>query len=283
MTVPDTAPAAAAPVPAQISPSSTPAKRAGKSRRTESKPSLAQVLELRSYQAQHVHKRAFNKVLNSLFLSDVILRVISKSSPDGEDDAEKLNAVVAEELLKVENELKAETGRVSKLIEQHAITAFATYDKTLTVSVAITSPLGARFSTLLRSMDTLVGLIDTLWLHEHFTGKQRNAAVRQWSRRVLKIANRIIEMEKRARRKAQRAGKEAEVAAVAPVETTEVDESDAHTPADDIEEAGEVETFTVPAEAGSDAAVPEPAAAELKEKKARSRRTAASVPDSAAA
>ncbi|EOW3238702.1 hypothetical protein ACOV3A_004568 [Citrobacter freundii] len=128
-----------------------------------SRPVFKQVLKVNSLQAQRVMERSFERVSNSLFSIDVILRII------GEQDE----------------------------IDQVA-----------------------QFAHLIRKLDTLMGIVDTLWLNTVLTSKQRTDATYQWQQRLIKLAGRIIGIEKRARISAHSKGKEGEVAEAAPESAT---------------------------------------------------------------
>ncbi|EOS8495043.1 hypothetical protein ACNPQG_005291, partial [Klebsiella pneumoniae] len=82
------------------------------------------------------------------------------------------------------------------------------------------SPQVAQFAHLIRKLDTLMGIVDTLWLNTVLTSKQRTDATYQWQQRLIKLAGRIIGIEKRARISAHSKGKEGEVAEAAPESAT---------------------------------------------------------------
>ncbi len=100
-------------------------------------------------------------------------------------------------------------------MEDNGIDMMPGYTNPNEYTIEINSPQVAQFAHLIRKLDTLMGIVDTLWLNTVLTSKQRTDATYQWQQRLIKLAGRIIGIEKRARISAHSKGKEGEVAEAA--------------------------------------------------------------------
>ncbi len=181
------------------------------SRPDYSRPVFKQSLTMNSLQAQRVMDRSFDRVSNSLFSIDVILRIIGEP---GEID--QVEAVILELIAKVSEDLDKSNGQLKKLMDDNGIDGMPGYSKPSTYDIEISSPQVAQFVHLIRKLDGLMGIVDTLWLNAILSNKQRTEANYQWQQRLFKLAGRIIGLEKRARIAAHAKGKENEVAQAAP-------------------------------------------------------------------
>ena len=180
-----------------------------------SRPVFKQVLKVNSLQAQRVMERSFERVSNSLFSIDVILRIIGE-----QDEIDQVETVILEHIAKVSEDLDKATAQLNKLMEDNGIDMMPGYTNPTEYTIEINSPQVAQFAHLIRKLDTLMGIVDTLWLNTVLTSKQRTDATYQWQQRLIKLAGRIIGIEKRARISAHTKGKEGEVAQAAPESVT---------------------------------------------------------------
>ncbi|WP_439848238.1 hypothetical protein [Salmonella enterica] len=180
-----------------------------------SRPVFKQALKVNSLQAQRVMERSFERVSNSLFSIDVILRIIGE-----QDEIDQVETVILEHIAKVSEDLDKATAQLNKLMEDNGIDMMPGYTNPTEYTIEINSPQVAQFAHLIRKLDTLMGIVDTLWLNTVLTSKQRTDATYQWQQRLIKLAGRIIGIEKRARISAHTKGKEGEVAQAAPESVT---------------------------------------------------------------
>lgn len=188
-------------------------------RQTYSRPVFIQRLELNSLQAQKVMNRSFERVANALYSLDVILRIIGDPDEVNRVDDE-INALldrVSEDMGKTMEQLK-------KLMDDNGIEAMPGYSAPEFYQAEITSPQAAQFLALLRKLDELVSLLDTLWLNNILTSKQRSDATFEWQQRLIKLAGKVIGWEKRARTAAHSKGKDDEVNQNAPEKTSNDEE-----------------------------------------------------------
>ncbi|ATW30892.1 hypothetical protein BJP41_10240 (plasmid) [Candidatus Williamhamiltonella defendens] len=180
-----------------------------------SRPIFKQVLKVNSLQAQRVMKRSFERVSNSLFSIDVILRIIGE-----QDEIDQVESVILEHISKVSEDLDKAIAQLNKLMEDNGIDMMPGYTHPNEYTIEIHSPQVALCAHLIRKLGELMGIVETLWLNTVLTSKQRTDATYQWQQRLIKLAGRIIGIEKRARISAHSKGKEGEVAQAEPESET---------------------------------------------------------------
>ncbi|MBX2807181.1 MAG: hypothetical protein KTR20_00985 [Cellvibrionaceae bacterium] len=176
-------------------------------------------LEFKSLQAQRVMHRSFNKLQQSVFSVSVILKIIS----DDEDEIAKIDDYIDEHFIETEKEMVLEQNRIRQILDDNGIEETATYSKPKVYEVQLDSPRANTFLRLVGHLDALILLIDTAWLCGELTDKQKKQTSFQWQQRLIKLAARIMGLEKRARIAAFNQGKADEVEAQAPVDTSEND------------------------------------------------------------
>lgn len=181
------------------------------SRPDYSRPVFKQTLVLNSLQAQRVMERSYERVSSALFSIDVILRIIGE-----QDDIDQVEAVILELIAKFSQDLETTEAQLKKLMEDNGIDGMPGYSHPVDYAIEISSPQVAQFVHLIRKLDHLMSLVDTLWLNAILNNKQRTDANYQWQQRLFRLAGRIIGLEKRARISAHAKGKGNEVALVAP-------------------------------------------------------------------
>ncbi|WP_438320198.1 hypothetical protein ACSYAF_16995 (plasmid) [Edwardsiella tarda] len=185
-----------------------------------SRPVFTQSLKLNSLQAQRVMDRSFSRVSNALFSIDVILRIIGDQAA-----IDEVELVILEHISKVSDDLDQTSAQLKKLMADNGIDEMPGYTNPKEYSIEINSPHVAQFAHMIRKMDALMGVVDTLWLHSILNSKQRTDANYQWQQRFIRLSGRIIGIEKRARISAHSKGKATEVEQAAP-ETQEMPEED---------------------------------------------------------
>lgn len=195
--------------PAPTDPNATPAKP------HYSRPVFRQSLTVNSLQAQRVMERSFEQVSFAFFSLDVILRIIGDQS-----DIDQVDQVIQELRERVAEDMQKQLSQLQKMMSDNDIAEVPAYSSPIVYPIEITSPQTAQFARLIKGLDELMAVVDTLWLHGLFTTHQRSNATYEWQQRLIKLAGRIIGMEKRARISAHTKGKSAEVAEVAPEQET---------------------------------------------------------------
>lgn len=196
-----------------------------------SRPVFRQRLVINSLQAQRVMDRSFARVSNALFSLDVILRIIGDQK-----EVDQVEAVVQAHIDRVSEDMIKAKSQLNKVMADNGIEAVPGYSAPNEYSIEITSPQVAQFAKLVRELDGLMSLVDTLWLNSILTSQQRADATYEWQQRLIKLAGRIIGMEKRARISAHSKGKEQEVAEAAPEQETTDPELAVASEAEDEEE-----------------------------------------------
>jgi hypothetical protein len=184
-------------------------------RQPYSRPVFRQKLKVNSLQAQRVMERSFDRVSNALFSLDVILRIIGDQKEVGQ-----VEEMVQGHFDKVSEDMGKAMTQLQKVMSDNGIEAVPGYSAPVEYEVEITSPQVAQFARLIRNLDELMSLVDTLWLNAILSSQQRSDATYEWQQRLIKLAGRIIGMEKRARISAHSKGKDQEVAEAAPERET---------------------------------------------------------------
>lgn len=190
-----------------------------KSRSTLSRPQLARTLQFNSLQAQKVIDRSFERLKYALFSTSVILRIIS----DDEEEIARIDGYINEQFAMVEGELTMAKAQLEKILASNGIGELARYSNPETRTVEVDSPRAGVFLKLVSLLDDLILLIDTAWLCGEFNDIQKKDATYQWQQRLIRLAGRIVAIERRARAAAFNKGKADEVQAQAPADTGETD------------------------------------------------------------
>jgi hypothetical protein len=157
-------------------------------------------------QSQEAYKRSYDVLSKAHVYIGVISRVTNKVSiSDREDQASEAEETVNGLYDSLANELKLEDERLGVLLESRGIDSKADYSAPKEIAVAIRSPQDSRFLSLLSLLDTMVTKLDTLWLTGEMTNQQKVNASVIWKRRVIKTANRIIQLSRNMRSFANKA------------------------------------------------------------------------------
>src|SRR5690606_8583296 len=144
--------------------------------------------------------------------SDVILRIVTNDHA-----ADELETTIRDVMNPVIADLQKALEQAQFLLKEQSVSVMPDYTHVRTFPIEIKSPQTATFARMVSQLDTLICHLDTLWLVGVLTNKQRSHQTKEWQQRLLKMANRIIDFEKRARRRAYEAGKQAEVDLHAPL------------------------------------------------------------------
>lgn len=202
-------------------------------RQPYSRPVFRQTLNVNSLQAQRVMERSFGRVSNALFSLDVILRIIGDQK-----EIDQVEEIIHGHIDKVSEDMTKAMNPLQKVMTDNGIEAVPGYSAPVNYPIEITSPQVAQFAHLIRNLDKLMSLVDTLWLNSILTSQQRSDATYEWQQRLIKLAGRIIGMEKRARISAHSKGKDKEVDEAAPEQETTDPELSSEAAADPEAEAG---------------------------------------------
>ena len=136
---------------------------------------------------------------------------------------------------------------LAQLREANGISATPRYTNPKRITVHISSPQLAQYTALIEDLDRLMTVMDALWLTGVLTNKQRADGAYQWRTRVLRTGREIIDIERRARKSAEKRGKgeelsEAEESVVAQeVSAEEPDDAD---PESETDKRSTVDTET---------------------------------------
>jgi hypothetical protein len=168
-------------------------------RSTFSRPVFDQTITIHSNHPLRLLDRGFLLVVRALYGIDVVLRII------GDD----------EEMDQVEEIVGSLIGELAaELREANGISATPRYTNPKRITVHISSPQLAQYTALIEELDRLMTVMDALWLTGVLTNKQRADGAYQWRTRVLRTGREIIDIERRARKSAEKRGKGEELSEV---------------------------------------------------------------------
>lgn len=178
--------------------------------RTFSKPVLDQTFTIHSQNAQYVLQRghSFLLVVQALYAISVVLRIIGE-----ETDMDQIEDLVSERIDAVAKRLGDEHARLKKLADDEGGVPVPRYTHPREVRLQLSSPQLAQYVQLILLLDQTLMLLDGLWFAGVLTNKQRKDATHALRRLVYGLGREIIDLERRARESAVRAGKDDELQA----------------------------------------------------------------------
>jgi hypothetical protein len=173
-----------------------------------SKPVLDQTFTIHSQNAQYVLQRghSFLLVVRALYAISVVLRIVADES-----DMDRIEDLVSERIDAVAKRLREEHARLKKLADDEGGVPTPRYTNPREVTLQLSSPQLAQYVRLILLLDQTLMLLDGLWFAGILTNKQRKDATHDLRRLVYGLGREIIDLERRARESAARAGKSAEV------------------------------------------------------------------------
>ena len=179
-------------------------------KRSFSKPVLDQTLTIHSQNAQYVLQRghSFLLVVRALYAISVVLRIIGE-----EADMDRIETLVSERIDAVARMLQEEHARLKALAEEEGGVPVPRYTNPHEVTLRLSSPQLAQYVRLVVLLDKILMLLDGLWFAGVLSNKQRKDATYDLRRLVYGLGREIIDLERRARDSARRAGKDAELQA----------------------------------------------------------------------
>jgi hypothetical protein len=179
-------------------------------KRRFSKPVLDQTLTIHSQNAQYVLQRghSFVLVVKALYAISVVLRIIGEES-----DMDQIEALVSERIEAVAQTLQDEHARLKALADEEGGVPVPRYTNPREVTLQLSSPQLAHYVRLVLLLDKILMLLDGLWFAGLLSNKQRKEATHRLRRLVYGLGRSIIDLERRARESARRAGKDAELLA----------------------------------------------------------------------
>ena len=179
-------------------------------KRRFSKPVLDQTLTIHSQNAQYVLQRghSFVLVVKALYSISVVLRIIGEES-----DMDQIETLVSERIEAVAQTLQDEHARLKALADEEGGVPVPRYTNPREVTLQLSSPQLAHYVRLVLLLDKILILLDGLWFAGLLSNKQRKDTTHRLRRLVYGLGRSIIDLERRARESARRAGKDAELLA----------------------------------------------------------------------
>jgi len=170
-------------------------------RRAISRPIFERTFSINSEQAIRVIRNSYHRLMVSLYAIDVILRIIGR-----EETVDEIESLVSQMIAECAEQLQQEKIRLEKLKADNGITETPTYTHPREFVAKIASPQIAQFVELIRLLDQLMIVMDTLWLCQIISNKHCIAARLEWQQRLQRLANKIVTMERHAHQAAYEQG-----------------------------------------------------------------------------
>ncbi|MDO5679470.1 MAG: hypothetical protein Q4G54_04005 [Pelistega sp.] len=165
-----------------------------------SQPFIQYELLINSDYAQKLFERSADVVATACFHLDMIM---PNAYPEWAHEINDLEQVVDDELDKAFHDLHEEIARLKSMADNAQLEINGkdspTYTKKQREIIQIGSPKYARFIKLIELFDDYVQHMDTLWLHGVISQHLRRSQTLNWQSRILKIANRTIDRQRRLR------------------------------------------------------------------------------------
>ena len=166
-----------------------------------SRPVFERTFKVNSEQAIRVIRNSYERLIRSLYAIDVILRIIGQ-----EQAVDEIETIVSSMIAECAEQLQQEKLRLEKLKADNGITETPTYTHPREFVAKIASPQIAQFIELIRLLDQLMMIMDTLWLCQVIDNKHCVDARYHWQQRLQRLANRIVTIERKAHREAYAQG-----------------------------------------------------------------------------
>jgi len=166
-----------------------------------SRPIFERTFNINSEQAIRVIRNSYNRLMVSLYAIDVILRIIGR-----EETVDEIEGIVGQMIAECAEQLQQEKLRLEKLKADNGITETPTYTHPREFVAKIASPQISQFVELIRLLDQLMIVMDTLWLCQVISNKHCIDARYQWQQRLQRLANKIVTIEKHAHQAAYAQG-----------------------------------------------------------------------------
>lgn len=198
--MPDSAPAPAetqgiAQTPASTAPeTSANAAPQRKRKRAYSRPEFREPVTLNSEHAQKVAGRNMVRVARALYTIDVILPIVADP-----DHAEQLEEIIDEKFEALFEKLRKDTARLEKRLDEYGDTRRQVYTNPRKTVFRISSPQLDAYARLIKGVDQIAAVADTLWLGGEMPRKEHKDLAYGWRTDLFKLAQEIITIEEMAR------------------------------------------------------------------------------------
>lgn len=169
---------------------------------TASTPFYVIKAELKTFHAQQMYARAFDRFAGAVYLASIILRVFGEESK-----VRELEGVIDERINRLFESLRAEHKRLQVAAEAEGISMDGVeYSKPQTIEARVSSPRSGRFLGVLREFDGLVQMYDAMWLSGAIPDADYHKHIYDWKRQILRAAGHVSNITTSAMRAAKKRG-----------------------------------------------------------------------------
>lgn len=158
--------------------------------------------EFKTFHAQQMYNRAYERFAGAVYLASIILRVFGE-----EAKVRELEGVIDERINRLFESLRAERKRLQVAAEAEGIlTGEVEYSKPQTIEAKVSSPRSGRFLGVLREFDGLVQMYDAMWLSGAIPDTDYHKHIYDWKRQILRAAGHVSNVTTSAMRAARKRG-----------------------------------------------------------------------------
>jgi hypothetical protein len=177
-------------------------------KRRFSKPVFEQTLTIQSQNAQYVLQRghSFMLVVRALYSISVVLRILVE-----EAEMDQIEDLVSSRIDAVAERLNDEHARLKVLADAEGGVPLPRYTNPREVTLQVSSPALAQYVRLVLRLDQTLMLLDGLWFAGVINNKLRKNLTHDLRRLVYGLGRELIDLERRARASAERAGRDDEL------------------------------------------------------------------------
>ena len=165
---------------------------------------MRQSITLNTPNAQRIYNRTYEEVGRNLYSVNVVSRMVVKD----DEAVDELNRLIDERFAATQEEVDAEIERIKTLRDQNGIEALPEYTNPHTFECEISTPATLKYIKLVKGIDEISMLLDSLWLMEEITDKQKLSEEYRWQSTMIKLSNQFRDLYNRSRAASKRQRKE---------------------------------------------------------------------------
>lgn len=159
-----------------------------------SRPFFARTEMISSQQTIKVIDSAFYRIVSALYWLEVIYHTINTEAASQVHDS--LCTIFSD----VKTEMDTEMEQLAKTAEDNGVDSFVEYSDPKEKVFKISSPLINTYASLILQYDQMNKVIDSLWLSTTIDNGQMHKGRMAWRNKLVKVANKVIDIQKRARK-----------------------------------------------------------------------------------
>lgn len=171
-------------------------------KKTQSRPVWKRSFTAQSLQMQRVMHRVYDTAAYSLYSISVILRILGERT-NKRDQVDELEELIRDRIKTLSDQLAEDRAHFEKSANEFGLTELPTFTNAKTYNIEISSPLEMKMIILFEEVDQYLALVNMMWGFDVFTGHRWSQKLFDWQQRLIRLASRIIEIERQSRKAIQ--------------------------------------------------------------------------------